>query len=544
MKGERMGRKKIVLLLFLFWVVVTSMNITKAVHIDDTSYLEIAQHIMQDPLHPMSGMLNWGDIAEPIHETYNPLLLPYIYALTMQIFGESEIALHAVMSLFSLAALVFFYLLAHKLARENALLLTAAFCLGPIFIPSQNLMLDVPMTAIWLIFFWAILCLNNGQDKLRGYVLAGLMCGIACLTKYTSVVLIPILAIDIVLHRRWKRIWVVGIPFLLLAGWSLLNYFDYGGVHFFTREVRGLGPARVLKSLVEWIICLGALSPFFVWLPPYWITKKSGRILLWACAIITAAVLFYGLAFMDGFGPRAFLRALFVGAGILMLSSVIAILIRPLRNVRGIPDSPDALRCTILLCWFAGPALFIILLAPIVAPRYLLMAFPAALLALGHVVLPETRKVWVHTGLAATILLGVLLGISDWKYADVYRSGAKEIRKIWHQGHWGWQWYADKAGMKQYDTGRTIFRKGDYLIVPLGVHRQNLRKAQSDQIKVVLYLEKPSDPGTIFRTMSVYEDMYGGFYDPDVYRLPWTITSTRLELFFVCQAIAEESFPK
>ena len=215
-------RKKTFLFLVLIWIAVTSMNITKAVHIDDAAYLEISQHIMQQPLRPMSGMLNWGDTAEPIHQTNNPLLIQYIYAVTMGIFGESEIALHAVMSLFSLAAMVFFYLLARRFVVKNAILLTAVFCLGPVFIPSQNLMLDVPIAALWLAFFWMILCLKPEQCSPMGHTLAAVICGVACLTKYVSITLVPILVLDIVLRRKWNRIWVAGIPILLLAGWSLM----------------------------------------------------------------------------------------------------------------------------------------------------------------------------------------------------------------------------------------------------------------------------------------------------------------------------------
>jgi len=46
-----------------------------------------------------------------------------------------------------------------------------------------------------------------------------------------------------------------------------------------------------------------------------------------------------------------------------------------------------------------------------------------------------------------TIILGLILGISDWKYADYYRQMASSIelpkdRTVWAVGLWGWQWYA------------------------------------------------------------------------------------------------------
>jgi hypothetical protein len=43
------------LVIISIWLVVTAFNITKAAHMDDTAYLEIARHILVDPLHPISA---------------------------------------------------------------------------------------------------------------------------------------------------------------------------------------------------------------------------------------------------------------------------------------------------------------------------------------------------------------------------------------------------------------------------------------------------------------------------------------------------------
>jgi 4-amino-4-deoxy-L-arabinose transferase-like glycosyltransferase len=535
-------RSKTFLFLLLIWIAATLLNITKAVHIDDTAYLEISQHIMQEPLRPMSGMLNWSDIAEPIHLTNNPLLIPYIYAVTMSIFGESEAALHAVMSLFSLAAMVFFYLLARRLEVKNAILLTAVYSLGPVFIPSQNLMLDVPIAALWLAFFWLILWPEPEQNSPVGHAMAAVVCGIACLTKYVSIVLIPILALDIALRRKWNRIWVTGIPILLLAGWSSMNYLDYGGVHLFSREVGGLGLSRIGKSCLEWILCLGAISPFSLWLLPYWAGRKNGRAYLAVCALLSGATVLVGLFYLDGIVLRAVLRGLFWGSGTLLLFTALLLLMRTLVDQILSNQLENGAFYACLLAWVSGGALFIILFAPFVAVRHLIMVVPAILLVSGKFVLPELRKPWIYGGLVATISLGVLLGISDWKHADVYRSSAQEIRDLlgkdstlWHRGHWGWHWYAKKAGIKQYDMADTVFRKGDYLVTPHDVHKQNLRKTQAPQLKQVRIIRKSSDWNILFRTMGGG----AGYYKSDLYHnLPWNIEREE-NIFFIDQAITD-----
>ena len=55
-----------------------------------------------------------------------------------------------------------------------------------------------------------------------------------------------------------------------------------------------------------------------------------------------------------------------------------------------------------------------------------------------------------------TALLGLTLAVSDYGYAHIYRVYARRIpselpadARIWYAGHWGWQWYANQAGMQQ-----------------------------------------------------------------------------------------------
>ena len=138
----------------MIWVLVTSLNITKAVHIDDTGHLEIAKEIIRNPFHPMSGYVNWEDSAE-IYVLNQPHLFFYLLAACIHFFGESEIAFHLLISLFNLLCILFFYGLVNNLKLKNPTAWITFFALGPGFIPSQNIMIDIPMLSFWLIFFWA-----------------------------------------------------------------------------------------------------------------------------------------------------------------------------------------------------------------------------------------------------------------------------------------------------------------------------------------------------------------------------------------------------
>ena len=66
---------------------------------------------------------------------------------------------------------------------------------------------------------------------------------------------------------------------------------------------------------------------------------------------------------------------------------------------------------------------------------------------------------WLAAAGVATAGLGLALGVSDWVFADVYRQEAGRImaklvpdRAVWFVGHWGWQYYAERAGFEAWDA--------------------------------------------------------------------------------------------
>src|SRR5690349_898420 len=96
------------LALVLIWALATAINIAKPITVDDTSYLENARNIVQQPLHPMSGLSNWGGTPEPTHRRSPPALHFYFLAAVLELFGESSFALHALMAAFAAACIALF----------------------------------------------------------------------------------------------------------------------------------------------------------------------------------------------------------------------------------------------------------------------------------------------------------------------------------------------------------------------------------------------------------------------------------------------------
>ena len=305
-------------LLCLLVAVVTGSNLGKAVHIDDPTYLLIARSIVEDPLKPLSGEFVLSGTTIRTFSTNQPPLLFYGYAAVMAIFGESQLLLHAFAGLFSAAAVVFFYLLALRFCGAVALPLTAAFGLGAAFLPAQNLMTDVPVVALWLAFFWILCTRLQGDEGSSGWLAAaGAVAACACLIKYTSLVLLPLLLCAAALRRQPKLLWGLLIPVLALVGWSAFNYAELGRLHLFSRNAGGLDATAILGRGRDWLVGLGAIGPIAIGALPW--AREQRR---------TAAVLLFGsLAALLGLEvslseslPNPILGRLFFANGVLTLA--------------------------------------------------------------------------------------------------------------------------------------------------------------------------------------------------------------------------------
>jgi 4-amino-4-deoxy-L-arabinose transferase-like glycosyltransferase len=231
--------RHVLLFLCLLWLIVTAYNIFKPYHIDDGVYLQIAQWIRSHPLHPMSGHLNWLGSDEPVYKINQPHLYFYLLSFWISVFGVSEPATHVFQSFFSFACIILFYRLAHFYVRGLALWLTAIMILGPAFLVGQNLMVDVPLLAIWLCFFNLLVCEVESEHQTERYLFAALACSAAILVKYSSLVLYVILCISLLFERRKRQFWTMLIPLVVLAAWSAFNYFDYGGIQHHYQVTHG-----------------------------------------------------------------------------------------------------------------------------------------------------------------------------------------------------------------------------------------------------------------------------------------------------------------
>jgi len=534
-------------LLVLAWLVCTAVNVTKAVHIDDAAHLEIAEHILEDPFHPMSGSVFWGDAPAPIHELNQPHLLFYLLAGSLGASGGSLFAAHLLIAFFSALCAFFAFRLGRAIGLDDgsAAWGAALLLMGPAFIPSQNLMTDVPVLALWLA---ALSSLARADSDSGGRAwLAALYIGVACLIKYTSLVLLAVLVLDAFGRGRRRRLWSLIVPLGLLAAWSAFNVFDYGGVHLFGRSV---GSARVGGVLATvgvifgkaglFVMTLGAVAPFTSGALPATLRRRGPRRVL---AIVVGWLSFFllvgqGLA---AFGPvemRGEPIVMSLLRGLFALNGLYAILL--MRDAhRRLHDRGSRVAGTMLASWVAVTALFVIVLSPFVAVRHVLLVLPAVIVMLmASGVMPRSRGAF-----ALTATLGLLVAVGDYRCADVYRKvtssladvGSERGGQVHFVGHWGFQHYAKAAGSSPYVPNETVLSTCDVIIRPTIVHQQAIDEGDRARLTLV---EERTIAATLLdipRTMTTRLGYYSVWHG-----LPYTFTLEPVESFEIYEVDADE----
>ncbi len=518
------------LLVLLIALAVVALDFNKAFHIDDTFHLKAAQWIAHDPLHPMSGTVNWGNSPEPIHFANQPAGFFYLVALTGQLFGYTEWPMHAMRGLFTLLAVFCFHRLAREKAPGQALWLTALFAFCPAFMVNQGLMTDVPLLALILLHYRLLLAPVGISEGWRHFW-AAMALGAALLVKYTALPLLMVFPLAILARgqRRWLPMALV--PVAVLAAWSLWNVWDYGGVHLFGRPSGDLTLMGITSRSLGMLTALGAVAPFTpVFLPAFAGRRLRGLPWWWLLAMTAFACWAWGV--WHGHIPEAasdqLLRISFTLNGLYLVLFCIFMLYRRRSGHNG--------RSAVVVLWASALAVFIALFSPFIATRHLLLLVPPLLL-IGAPALRQAGTAAKIVAVVATALLGTLLTISDKHYADFYRRMVPVIASemahettgtLWNTGHWGMQWYAGQAGLPTYD-GSDRLKPGDMIIVPEDHDAVALPEGLAVDT-VASWSEAPG--GAVFFSVEQFASMYTSSYE----KLPWRLSRAHRKQIWALRA--------
>jgi hypothetical protein len=175
---------------------------------------------------------------------------------------------------------------------------------------------------------------------------------------------------------------------------------------------------------------------------------------------------------------------------------------------------------------------FIILFAPFNASRHSLLLIPFILL-LGHQHFEATKGLINNLVVIISVILGLLLGISDWVYADFYRKNASKIHlpntRVWSIGHWGWQWYSKQAGMLTFAKNIEMnLRNGDIIVFPQGIHKQKISK--EIQLEPVSFITEAPTFFTFFSGKD-QASLYSSAYNKPA----WSLSNSPIDTIFICK---------
>ena len=435
--------------------------IQKPAHIDDPLYLETARGILADPLHPLCNAYNWERFERPIYTfAVNPPLYNYQQALLIRLFGWNLPVLHLLSAAYVFLAAAAMLALARRFTRTPL----PAFLLlmfAPTVMPQTNLMLDVPCLALVIA---AIAAWVRGIDERSGrwLALASLAATAAVLTKYNSLLVLPLLPLYAGFRRQWRAaLWAL-VPLLGLGLWVLHNHFFMpgGAIHLLISSARArtlerVGYLQPILALISWgsgFFFLPALA-FWSW------TRGRGRRVAIAAALAAAVVavdLIVTLRPAPIWSVGHYAEHLIFLANGLLLAGFIGVSLLPAGPPRGWIDSV-ARDDLFLLAWPVGVTAFNLFVAPHHAPRYYFPAYAALPLLLVRALersrmAPNVARWALWGSVAFQAAIGFTLVTSDNAFARASRSFADRLgaladarqRAITYVGHWGFEYYAQQ----------------------------------------------------------------------------------------------------
>jgi hypothetical protein len=414
----------------------------------------------------------------------NPPLVSYYLAAAGRLLGWSEPALHAALLVPAAGLAVGTYRLAGLFtARPGQAAL--AMVVTPVFLlSSTTVMSDVPMLCAWV---WALLLWMRGVREGSPLLLAlgAGLAALAALTKYFGIGLLPLFVLYALLRER--RVWRWA-PWLLIPV-AVLAVYQVGTEQLYGRGLLldAAAYASAVREKVRWaalpklVIGLaftgGCLATALWYAPALW----SRRALLgWAAAAAGVLAILAGLgslgvhALRDETGVR-WAEVIQLGVAVVTGASVVALAGLDLAENR----SPEA---ALLAAWIAGTLAFAVGLNWTVNARALLPLAPAVGVLIARRLERRPQKGafpvrWTRWALVPAAALALLVAAADEAEALVSRDAARRLAEqlsglpgtVWFQGHWGFQYYAQRAGFLPLDYRHPAIETGDAIIKPEGI---------------------------------------------------------------------------
>ena len=426
-----------------------------AFHMDETYFLAIARHILEDPSRPLGFVYNWYGYAAAVERiNTQPLAWPYALAAAWAASGGSEAWLRACLLPLDLLAAASVYGLAAAFLRRPLIPALAVLASPAYFLSMRLALAEKPAFALGFAGLWLlVLGEQRGRRGLR-WAAAGLLAA-SLLSKYSAVcLLVP--AVGFLLHRgvrpREAAGFAAAVAAPMVCALAAGRWAGHGGGTPIL-ELLAQGAASPAARWAHRSRALGAFLggcalPAAAWaVLPSWDRRDravAAALAVCACALYSPLFDAWPVAGAD----RAW-GALLAWGGLFGLWRLGA----------------ARARISGWELWAPWAAAVVVLQGFVywsVVGRFLGFLVPALVLgsaaALERALPERASRRAAFAGLVATACLSLCLGAVDAAYARAQEAFAQEARRaagtrpLWFNGHWGLQFYMERVGARPIDA--------------------------------------------------------------------------------------------
>lgn len=524
-------------------VLVLAPFLNKAANIDDPLFLWTARQISVHPLDFYGFQANWDGHPQPMADVMiNPPLVGYYLAGVAKLFGWQEMVLHAAMLPFAMLSVIGVYLLAIPYCR-SPLLAALLMLLCPAFLVSATtLMCDVPLLCFWI---WTIIFWLRGTARSPGWsVLAGMLLGLAMMTKYTAVCLLPLLLVYTLLRKAPIRNRVVQyaallVPVAVIFFYNHYTWKLYGRPLFFdaigySTTAVTTNPIPTSSKLLDGVTFLGGGALIAAVLG--FIAAKP-RVHVAGIVCVPAMICLAWHCFL----PRADwsnVWSICVQAGVLATAGfiILFVCVRELIRSQDISISDGIF----LLLWIAGVFIFASKLNWAVNARSIMPLVPPVCIATERVlqrrVHRRPRTYMIAAG--ACTLVSLLVAVADYQFAEGGRWAVSQTlrqypnQRVWFVGHWGFQYYMQLAGAIPLDDQNPRCQPWDIVVVATNNYGQihaGVAMMPLDALR--------ADTSAFLATQNTVMD--AGFYFSPGNRLPFVFGNIPADKFAVFEVVGD-----
>jgi len=528
------------ILVFLFPLILSLPFLNRAYFVDDNYFVEIAHWLKDNPSQPYhfitddAAIGNRGWEEDGFVRMVNPLAHHYYLAFLLKIGGEREWFLRLGCVLLSCVSGLFLLGLARRFS-SRPVFTTLLVCATPVFwLSSYSLLIDSTMGMFFLGSLYFFIEAKE-KEPWPFLILSGVFMGLAILTKYTAVLILPLTGLWWILNwKKYKQPWIFAIPWIIgllfLLGYSLWTAQIYGTSHILAASSRDITRNWGYGKLTLFVFFSGAiLFPLVGW---GFFPKKTnifnGLFVFFLAFLLSSSA--GGFSFFQGL-----LFSLWFFTAFVFVSALVVIYFKKQW------EFPNDI---FLGGWVFGFFAMMIIVMPWVAVRYFVIVVPAVVflsVKMVEIRWPTRATQILKESFIALMVISCSMAYADYKQASPSRDLAGRLERDGFEGGERHFYLGDTFTMSYFrgegwipSFPETKFKKGDWVLakevtMPLVWFFKNPL-----EVKILAVFDYP----TRFPIKVMDFQGSAGFYASVWGALPFTFSPSSWERFHLLEVVS------